>query len=552
MTIETASMTPRWQIIVFWVCAGIAIVLALLAHVRIGVTLIDDAFITYRYAANLAEGRGLVFNEGERVLGTTSPGYAILLAGVGAVAGWEAIPTAARVVNFLALIVMAGAFSRAAWKLTGEMLIAALVFTISMVGTETLLASVAGMESVVFMAITAVGLWAVIEKRWWLAAGLISVLPLFRPEAVFVMGLMGITLLLHRRELGLQKIVLLSVVMALPGAVWAIFSQVYYGSVLPHSIIAKQKGLYPVGVIGSTVLTMDFVIHSLTLITAFPVQRKIVVGIAGFLMTILVTLALLIPGGVRFAKQYKAIAPFAALPFIFILFYATSKTLLLPHYFAHFEVPMKIVWWVGLFAIITALLERMKIKNRRAMGIITGLVVLLPCLWLYDWRSIISGRVNTAEIDPYVYRNEAYDAIAHTIGDRIPAGTTILMPEIGEVAFYMPHVRVLDSAGLVSPEALPYHPVNDELGVSPNMGVIPPQMVADYQPEMIITLEVLGRFALINEAWFQEQYVPVITMTGSWLPWDSQALYVFSRRDFEPGLALEGTEIEQDWLNPQQ
>jgi len=40
----------------------------------------DDAFITYRYAANLVAGRGLVFNPGEAVLGTTAPGWAVLLA----------------------------------------------------------------------------------------------------------------------------------------------------------------------------------------------------------------------------------------------------------------------------------------------------------------------------------------------------------------------------------------------------------------------------------------------------------------------------------------
>lgn len=39
----------------------------------------DDGYITYRYARNLAEGRGLVFNEGERVLGTSAPGYAVTL-----------------------------------------------------------------------------------------------------------------------------------------------------------------------------------------------------------------------------------------------------------------------------------------------------------------------------------------------------------------------------------------------------------------------------------------------------------------------------------------
>src|SRR5687767_9880728 len=45
----------------------------------------DDAFITYRYARNLAEGLGMVYNPGapwEPVLGTTTPGYTVLLAGL--------------------------------------------------------------------------------------------------------------------------------------------------------------------------------------------------------------------------------------------------------------------------------------------------------------------------------------------------------------------------------------------------------------------------------------------------------------------------------------
>jgi len=41
---------------------------------------LDDFFITYRYADNLARGRGFVFNPGERVFGTTAPGFGLLLA----------------------------------------------------------------------------------------------------------------------------------------------------------------------------------------------------------------------------------------------------------------------------------------------------------------------------------------------------------------------------------------------------------------------------------------------------------------------------------------
>lgn len=42
-------------------------------------TLVDDAFISFRYAANFAEGLGLVFNAGERVEGISNLGWTLLL-----------------------------------------------------------------------------------------------------------------------------------------------------------------------------------------------------------------------------------------------------------------------------------------------------------------------------------------------------------------------------------------------------------------------------------------------------------------------------------------
>ena len=42
----------------------------------------EDFLITLRYAENLAHGQGLVFNPGERVLGTTTPLYTLFLAAI--------------------------------------------------------------------------------------------------------------------------------------------------------------------------------------------------------------------------------------------------------------------------------------------------------------------------------------------------------------------------------------------------------------------------------------------------------------------------------------
>ena len=58
----------------------IAGVLRLLAGMRLGFRPFDDTYITFRYALNLASGFGFVYNIGERVLGTTTPLWTVVLA----------------------------------------------------------------------------------------------------------------------------------------------------------------------------------------------------------------------------------------------------------------------------------------------------------------------------------------------------------------------------------------------------------------------------------------------------------------------------------------
>lgn len=58
----------------------VALLAALHAASFIGYGPCDDDFITYRYARNLVEGQGLVFNLGERVEGFSVPGWMLLVA----------------------------------------------------------------------------------------------------------------------------------------------------------------------------------------------------------------------------------------------------------------------------------------------------------------------------------------------------------------------------------------------------------------------------------------------------------------------------------------
>jgi hypothetical protein len=74
--------------------------LALLARLATGPHPIDDAYITFRYARNLADGLGLVYNPGEWVLGTTAPLWAVIL-GAGYRLGLTDLPWLATVLSGL-------------------------------------------------------------------------------------------------------------------------------------------------------------------------------------------------------------------------------------------------------------------------------------------------------------------------------------------------------------------------------------------------------------------------------------------------------------------
>ena len=61
---------------IFW------LILAAVPTLRLAGRAVDDVFITYRYAQNLAAGDGFVFNPGERVFGVTEPAVGLVLGGL--------------------------------------------------------------------------------------------------------------------------------------------------------------------------------------------------------------------------------------------------------------------------------------------------------------------------------------------------------------------------------------------------------------------------------------------------------------------------------------
>ena len=182
MLLRKALRSPQ-----VWIGA-LLVAVALLARLLPGPRTIDDAFITFRYARNLLAGNGFVYNPGEAVLGTTTPLYTLLMAGLGVPWGVNApFPWLALVVNALAdaatclLLVWLGkriGARWAGWAAAAVWAVAPFSVTFVIGGLET---------SLYVLLLTGCAAAALAEKR--VAAALLAALALLtRPDALILLG----------------------------------------------------------------------------------------------------------------------------------------------------------------------------------------------------------------------------------------------------------------------------------------------------------------------------------------------------------------------------
>ncbi len=194
----------------------------------------EDALITLRYADNIAAGRGWVYNPGERVLGTTTPLFTLILA----FAGWLRLP--AMVVGIACNIFADGVTCFLIARLLARPgidrpvagLFAALLYavsstpiSVSISGMETALVACAGMAAIsAFMAgrSRALCLWG-------------AILFLLRIDGLLLFSILLVGVTVRQRRIPWVGIGLfLALVMP-----WLLFSTRYFGSPIPASVVAK-------------------------------------------------------------------------------------------------------------------------------------------------------------------------------------------------------------------------------------------------------------------------------------------------------------------------
>jgi hypothetical protein len=410
----------------------------------------DDAFITYRYAWNWSEGNGLVFNPGEAVLGTTAPGYALLLGGLSTATGIS-VPGLGTVLALISLLVcavvlrLAAAEARAELRYGLPLLLGvtalALQWNIEMFGAEQFPILAAGMT----------GAWLALARSQPVLGGLLIALAMvFRLDA----GLLGLAvgLVLIWRD----RLVPWRFAAAGLGAIgpFLIYLQRSFGTIVPNTLSGKQSELTAASY-GYTLAQWSWLRRGLPLISSL-----VLLGLAALGLAL----------AVRALKRAPKLdsGPFWLALAGWVVLHETGYRIIgvpfAPWY--HLALLNAAVLLAGYGALC---LSRRSLR-RATPALVTAVAgaLLLP-IWIPSW-----SYVQAAWRQPPDPRYGGYVAAGRSVLELAGPGATVAAVEIGFFG-YTSQGRILDLVGLVSPAALEAR----------RQGRLA-QWVADSKPEFIL------------------------------------------------------------------
>jgi hypothetical protein len=225
----------------------------------LGVCVQEDAFISFRYASNLIQGHGLVYNVGERVEGYTNFLWTLILAG-GMALGADPVPLSRFLGIGFALALLLTVFVVARRRdrehgVTGGLVGASLIACSPSIATE----GVQGLETVMFACLVTWGVLLGMRARALQATGrpgapaahVLSTLALVvsaltRPEGIGVFGLLYVGSALWnrangRRLVGRHELLMVALFASLYLPYW-LWRFDYYGYPFPNTFYAKTGG----------------------------------------------------------------------------------------------------------------------------------------------------------------------------------------------------------------------------------------------------------------------------------------------------------------------
>jgi len=515
MSNDTHRTTANTRLVIILI-ALLAFGLRLLPGPRI----IDDAYITYRYAANLAAGHGLVYNVGDAVLGTTTPLYALLMAALAGLAGAGALPALSPIVNAMADAVNVVLLWLIARRLFDSDLPGFAISTLWALAPRSVTFAVGGLETsvTVMVMLGAFACW--LSGRSRAAAALAGLAFLARPDTLIWSGPLALAMIaeawIERPDLPLLRRLPWKElgVFLLVTTPWVAYAWLTYGSPLPHSIAAKAVAyrLAPTQAVVSLIQNL-----------AEPFFEFDAFGPSGALAGLITYTSLSVVGVIDLLRRQWRAFPVVLYPWLFFATYALANPLM----FRWYSTPIMPVYFLVLVGGLWAL-GRSSGRSAVRLWLVGVTSVFWAALSLNAWTLHPDhGSPRPAPRMAWIELELVYERAGRFLAPHVNADTVVGVADIGAVGWYS-GARILDTLGLVSAEATAYYPVDPEL-ISGMAYAVPPDLIFDELPDYLVLLEVYVRRGLLTDPRFTEQYVLLRKVETT--IYDSDGLLIFARRD---------------------
>jgi hypothetical protein len=445
------------NILYYYFSLAAGVIIFRLIRILGGALIFDDSYITFRYAANIANGHGIVYNIGERVLGSTTPLWTILLS-IFRLVGFNIVGSA----QFLGV-----AFDVAICCLLYNLLIvnkresglwAAIIW---IVYPYSIYAAVGGMETSLFIFLNVLSFYLMLKKNYnpWLRLSAPFAL-LTRPEGVIIFFINLYDIL--KNDVKRIKSAVISIIFP---AIYVIFTYFYYGSPIPHSLIAKSANQ-----------------DSSSTITAI---------LSGIFLGDTTVLLPFVPFGLYYIlKRGKFLHPL-----IWSAIYIVSYILATPKMWLWYYLPMELGIILVSAAGIALCIEKIseyagKRQHAVEKGLTAAAVIFVLLLGFYYDLPPGFGKKNREQM---LYEDLAAYIIKHT-----DSSDAVLASDIGHLGYYT-NRTILDIWGLVWKPALDFAGSNAEK-VS--------HIAEKYRPAaVVIPFERDFYRETATSEWFQENYI---------------------------------------------
>jgi len=440
----------------------------------------DDAYITFRYAANLAAGDGFTYNPPEHVLGVTTPLLTLLLAAaawLGAdlesaalmlgLAGHALLCLA--VLDAVPLLLAVRARPGPNFRAVG--LFAALVVAFH---PHLAFTAVGGMETSLYCALIISTLAASARSRTGLAGALFGVALLTRPDAVLIA--LPAALLLWGGDveggyagLGRFGVIRATIAAAAVSGWWFLFAWSYFGSPVPHSILAKRL-IHPVTPEQVVAEFTRYASDDIFMMVALPLALWTVLFSRRRMAKALGLFCLLYVGAIIFG----GVEPFAwyinpVIPAVLALAMAGLADLL-----TLVRLPGKAAGWAALAVTALAVVPMCVAIKKQAPGLAD------------DWDAW----------------EGTYEVAARWIMSDSKPGDRIYVGETGVIGYLLGGRYIIDSSGINSPEVIRLRAGRREQDPEWSRRII-----RELSPDYITTsVAYLNVTTIASEAWFDALY----------------------------------------------